>query len=177
MRMTRWWHVAALAVVVSGCGYALAGRGGSTLPAHIKRIGVPMFQNLSATPDLDRIFTDAVRKELQSRGRYTIVPDATGVDAVVTGSISSVSYEAMAFSTAQQALKYSVSVVATGEFREIKDNKVWPSRPIRVLEEFDLPSGAAVTNLASLFVQDRNALERLAEKFAKTLVASILEAF
>jgi hypothetical protein len=52
--------IALLALSASGCGYALAGRG-NTLPSHIRRIGVPMFENHSNTPDLDRILTEAPR--------------------------------------------------------------------------------------------------------------------
>ena len=88
-------HTLKLAVLMiavlahSGCGYSLAGKG-SFLPAYIKRIGVPMFTNNTAVFDLDRQVTERVRTEFIGRGKYTIVPESTGVDGLLTGVISSV---------------------------------------------------------------------------------------
>jgi hypothetical protein len=168
-----------LAILVSGCGYALAGTGKTTsnLPAHIRLIGIPAFQNLTPTSELDRIFTDAVTAEFISRGRYTIVPSATGVDAVLTGTIQTVELTPMAFSSTNQALKYSLTVVVACEFKETRDNKVLFTQAVRSMEEYDVPAGAAVTTLSTLFVQDRNAFERLAKTFARQLVTSVLEAY
>ena len=176
--MTKASVLLALAVVLTGCGYALAGRG-NTLPEYIRRIGVPGFQNLSTTPELDRLFTDAIKIELQSRGKYTVVADTAGVDAVLSGSILSVTPVATAFTSDNlQALKYTVNVVASAEFKETRDNKVfWSSPSLQVSDEYELASGVAVNDLASLFTQDRNVLERLARTFARTLVTNILEAF
>jgi outer membrane lipopolysaccharide assembly protein LptE/RlpB len=182
--MTRGGAVARLALIVggacalAGCGYALAGRA-NTLPATIRRIGVPAFQNLSTTPELDRLFTEAVRVELQSRGKFVVVPDTTGVDAVLTGSIKSVTPQATAFTTdTRQALRYSISVVASAEFKEVKaDKPFWSNQALRVSDEYDVASGVAIGDLASVFAQDQNALERLARTFAQRLVTSILDSF
>jgi hypothetical protein len=81
--MMRTWPVIALVVVLSGsaalsgCAYALSGRG-NTLPADVRRIGIPQFQNLSNIPELDQLITDAVRLEFRSRGKFTPVPETTG---------------------------------------------------------------------------------------------------
>jgi len=174
--MSRAWQVVALAFVMSGCGYALAGKGGS-LPDYIKRIGVPPFQNLSATPELDRLITEAVVAEFQKRGNYTVVAETTGVDAVLTGALQSVTPIATAFTTGQQASKYNVTVVARAEFKETRDNKVTFSDTIRVTDEYDVVGGVAGGDLATVFTQDRNALSRLAKAFATSLVQTILEKF
>ncbi len=175
--MTRGWQVILLAVVVSGCGYALAGRG-NTLPDDIRRIGVPTFQNLSTTPDLDRIFTEAVRVELQSRGKYKVVPETTGVDAVLSGSIRLGPPEVTAFTSAQQASKISITVIASAEFKLTRDNKIfWSTPALRVSDEYDVIAGTSVNDLAALFTQAPNAIDRLAKAFARSLVQSILEAF
>ena len=168
-------HAVVLAVLVSGCGYALVGTT-SNLPEHIKRIGIPAFQNLTSTAELDRIFTDAVMAEFSSRGKYTIVASATGVDAVLTGSIQSVTLTPTAFSSTQQALKYSLNVIVAGEFKDTRDNKVIWNQSLPAAEEYDVPAGAAVTTLSTLFIQDRNAFERLAKTFARQLVTSVLAA-
>jgi PBP1b-binding outer membrane lipoprotein LpoB len=174
--MSRAWQVVALAFVISGCGYALAGKG-NTLPAYIKTIGVPPFQNLSTTPELDRMITDAVVVELQKRGKYSVVSETDGVDAILTGALQSVTPTAINFTDAQQVSKYNVTVVARAEFKETKDNKITYSDTIRVTDEYDVVGGLAGGDLATVFTQDRNALTRLAKSFATSLVSSILEKF
>lgn len=174
--MTRWFPILAVAIAVSGCGYALAGRL-NTLPASIRRIGVPAFQNQSTTPELDRTFTEAVRVELQSKGKFTVVSDATGVDAVLSGAIRSVTQEPTAF-TDRQGSKYTVTVIARAEFKDLKDNKIiWSRESLRVTDDYDVAVGGSVSDLSALFAQNTNSLDRLAKAFAQQLVRSILDNF
>jgi hypothetical protein len=78
----------------------------------------------------------------------------------------------------RQASRYTVTVVVVAEFKETRDNKVlFPSQPLSVSDEYEISSGAAAADIAQLFAQDRNALDRLAKTFARRLVTSILEAF
>jgi outer membrane lipopolysaccharide assembly protein LptE/RlpB len=169
--------VLALAFLNVACGYALAGRG-NALPDHIRRIGVPTFTNHSDTPELDQTLAEAVRQELQGRGRFTIVQDSTGVDAVLTATINPVTLTVASLNEDRQAQRYLITVTATVEFKDAKDNKVlWSNPSLRVSDEYDAGVGVNVTNPAAIFTQDQNALNRLAKNFARTLVTSILEAF
>ena len=74
----------------AGCGYALAGRG-SFLPAYIETIGVPTFTNRTTVFNLETMLTQKVRSEFIGRGKYSILPEVDGVDAVLTGEVTSVS--------------------------------------------------------------------------------------
>ena len=166
-----------LAVLVhSGCGYSLAGRG-SFLPAYIKRIGIPMFVNNTAVFDLDRQVTERVRSEFIGRGKYAIVTEATGVDGLLTGVISSVALTPVAFNEAQQATRYALILSASVEFKDMHTNKViWSNPSMQYREEFALnPTSAVDTN--TFLGQDINARERMANEFARALVSAILEAF
>ncbi len=175
-RLGRSAVVALAAWCVTGCGYALAGRG-NALPSSIKRIGVPTFTNQSHTPDLEQIITEAVRQELRSRGRYVVVPDATGVDAVLSGVVTALRTDVASFTEARQASRYLVTLAASVEFREQPANTVFWSNPsFRLSEEYDVPSGSGATDPTQLFQADRQALERLARTFARSLITSILEA-
>jgi outer membrane lipopolysaccharide assembly protein LptE/RlpB len=172
------WRVVAIALLVSGCGYALAGKG-STIPSYIKRIGVPTFQNLTPYPDLDRLFAEAVRVELQGHRQFVVVPDATGVDAVLNVSIQSLTLTLQAVtSDTRQASAYSLSVVVSGEFKDLKGNtNLWKNPTMRMADEYQLPNNVSTSDLASLFAQDPNALERISKRFAERIVAAMLTAF
>src|SRR4051794_23819254 len=136
-----WFLVLLLAVLAqSGCGYSLAGRG-SFLPAYIKRIGIPNFVNSTTIFDLDRRVTDRVRTEFIGRGKWTVVPDQTGVDAVVIGTITSVTLTPVAFNLQQQATRYSLAMSGSVEFRDLQSNKViWSNPSMQYHEEFQTPS-------------------------------------
>jgi outer membrane lipopolysaccharide assembly protein LptE/RlpB len=175
--------VAAVALVLAAvagtaCGYALAGRG-NTLPATIKVIGIPLFTNHSQTPDIDQVFTRAVREEFGNHGKYTVNPDIEGADAILTATIVSVQYVVTNFNTNHQATRYAVIVTANVEFKDVKDdNKVlWTNPALQFRDEYDVTSNDAGLDPASFFRSDANALDRLSKNFARSVVTSILEAF
>jgi hypothetical protein len=164
------------ALFFSSCGYALSGRG-SFLPEYIRRIGVPPCVNHTSVPDLDRIVTTAVRTEFASHGRYTAVPESTGVDAVVTCTITSVVLTPSAF-TDNIASRYAVIVAASIEFKDVKADKVlWTNPSVQVREEYPVTTALTSGDPSAFFGQDQNAMLRLADDFARTIVTSILEAF
>ncbi len=177
VRRASWWLLLlVVAAIHSGCGYSLAGRG-SFLPAYIKRIGVPQFTNNTAVFELDRQVTERVRTEFIGRGKWTIVPDATGVDGLVTGVISSVTLTPVAFNNAQQATRYALTLSASVEFKDMRANKViWSNPSMQYREEFALDPTSAV-DTATFLGQDVNARERMSNEFARALVSAILEAF
>ncbi|HEY2434228.1 MAG TPA: LPS assembly lipoprotein LptE [Vicinamibacterales bacterium] len=161
----------------SGCGYSLAGRG-SFLPAYVKRIGIPMFSNATTVFDLDRKVTDLVRSEFIGRGKWTVVPDQSGVDAVVTGSITGVTLTPVAFNQQQQATRYALAMTGTVEFKDLQANKVlWSNPGMSYRQEFDVPASSNTLDTSTYFGQDANALDRLSQEFARALVSAILEAF
>src|SRR3954469_16354701 len=82
------WVAAAL-LATTGCGYTLAGRG-SFLPASIRKVGIPTFTNRTAVFNLETLLTQKVRSEFIGRGRYEVLPQDTGVDAVLIGDVASV---------------------------------------------------------------------------------------
>jgi hypothetical protein len=177
-RLTRAWAAVLLLAAMShaGCGYSLAGRG-SFLPAYIKRIGVPMFTNNTPIFDLDRQVTERVRSEFIGRGKYTIVPEATGVDGLLTGVISSVALTPVAFNSGQQATRYALTLSASVEFKDVRANKVlWSNPSMQYREEFALDPTSAL-DTSTFLGQDVNARERMAGEFARALVGAILEAF
>ena len=167
--------IAALVAGAASCGYALAGRG-NALPTHIKSIGVPPFVNHSTVPEIDTVFTEAVRTEFQSRGRYLVQPDATGVDAVLTGIVVNADRRALTFTANNQASSYTITITSNVEFKDLIDDKVlWANPSFRSSDEYQV-SGPS-TDVNALFTQVPNARERLAKKFAREVVSSIFEAF
>ncbi len=168
----------AAAVTGSSCGYALAGRG-SFLPATIKVIGIPDFTNATTFYLLEQVLTTKVRSEFIGRGKYKVLPQASDVDALVQGEITSISVTPAVFNASQQATRYAITVTAKIQFRDVRANKVlWENPSMVFREDYDVASaGTGVTDPATFFGQDANALDRVATDFARSVVSAILEAF
>lgn len=164
-------------LISPGCGYALAGRG-SFLPAYIETIGIPPFTNVTPYEVVEQTFTERVRSEFIGRGRYKVLPQASGVDAVLTGEITNLSVQPAAFTEQQQASRYIITVVARMEFRDLKTNNVlWENPSLVFREEYEAAQGTGALDPNAFFGQEANALERVATEFGRTVVSSILEAF
>lgn len=169
--------VAVVAAPLSGCGYSLAGRG-SFLPSSIRVIGVPEFTNQTSYLEVERRFTERVRTEFIGRGRYQVLAQETGADAVLRGAITGLSIVPANFNDAQQATRYIIVVNTRIEFVDLKTNKaLWENPSMVFREEYDLPADTQAGNPSAFFGQGSNALERVANDFARSVVSAILEAF
>ena len=165
------------ALSMPGCGYALAGKG-SFLPSHIQTIGVPDFTNRTTVFNLETQLTQKVRAEFIGRGKYRILPESTGVDAVLTGEVLSAIPTPASFTTQQIASRYILTVVARVELRDLRENKVLWENPAMVFrQDYEAQSGTNAFDPAAFFAQDRDALDRMSTDFARTIVSAILEAF
>jgi hypothetical protein len=166
----------------SGCGYALAGRG-NFLPNYIQTIGIPTFQNHTSYFVLAELVTDKVRTEFIGRGNYKIVPESTGADAVLIGAVTNVSIVPASFSAEQQASRYTITVTANIELRDVaKDTVLWTNPSLSVREEYDATSAISndptgFVDPSTFFNQETNAVERVSSEFSRTVVSAILEAF
>ena len=166
-----------LAANAAGCGYTLAGRG-SFLPSYIKVIGIPEFANNTPFFEVEQLFSDKVRSELIGRGKYSVVPRDTGVDAVVKGTIVSLSLAPANFNQQQQATRYVILIQTSIQFIDLKTNKVlWENQRMTFREEYDLPPETQAGDPAAFFGQSSNAMQRVATDFARTVISAILEAF
>jgi hypothetical protein len=168
--------------LMSGCGYSLAGRG-SSLPSTIRTVGIPLFENATPVFELEQLLTERVRLEFISRGKYRVMPDAPGADAVLTGGITSVVITPTSFNSDQQATRYAFAMVVKVEFRDAATNRIIYENPaLSFREEYEVAGNVAGSTLSSpdanaFLGQNSEAKERMANDFARSVVTSILEAF
>jgi hypothetical protein len=168
--------VLSVALLASGCGYALEGRGITTDPS-IKRVGVPRFKDNTGRVDLDARLTEAVVSELTKRGRFTVVKETTGVDAVVVGEILSFENVPINFTGEEggvtEATRYVITLTARVVYRKVGEAEpIWENDYFSVRDEYDLDDSAA-----NFFDREEQSIMRLSESFSRRLVAAMLEAF
>jgi hypothetical protein len=177
LRINLLAFVAIAMLALSGCGYALAGRG-AFLPDYIRSIGVPQFTNNTPVFDVDRRVSDRVRAELSNRGKYKVYPTETGMDAVLTGEINAITFTPASLNQQQQVTRMLLIMTAKVEFKDLKTGKVlWANPALQFRDEFEPTTGSSALDPTAFFGQDANALERVSTEFARSVVSALLEAF
>jgi hypothetical protein len=160
----------------SGCGYALAGRG-SFLPATIRIVGIPQLENRT-TFQVEQVLTQKVRDEFIGRGKYSIRPEVSGADAVLSGEIIAFSAQPVGFTEQQLASRYLITITMRVRFTETRTGEVlWSDDALTFRSEYEL-STRGNTALGAEFVdQERSAIDRISNDVARAVVTAILEAF
>ena len=179
--MTRTSRLAGAAFALSlaglwSCGYALVGRGTVVDPT-IKKIAVPLFKDSTGKPGLDQKITQKVVEELLKRGRFDVVQERIGADAIIEGEILRYDQTPVGFSDAgasrTQASRYAVTLTARVRYVKVgQDEPIWANDSFSFRDEYDVGSDPT-----AFFDQQGQAVERLSTSFARSLVSAMLEAF
>ena len=169
--MKKTLTLAALCLFLIHCGYTLRGTG-SSLPPNIKRVDVPMFKNITTRFDLDVKLTQSVIDELVARGKVQVTRDSGNADAILLGEVVAFNVNPIAFSSQNTADRYNITIVAKIILRDRSNQKVVFSNPNFVyMEEYEVPAGT------SYETWETQAINKVAEKFARSLVSTLLEGF
>lgn len=160
-------------LLVSGCaGYHLAGTG-SSLPEHIKTVGVPIFQNNTQGYQVEQKITAAIDALLIQRGKYKVIAEEEGADALLKGTITSVSLVPITFTSDGQANKYNVIITAKVTFTDEIDKKILFTNPgFTFRGEYDIDQSQI-----AFFDRQSQAVDDIAKDFAESIVSAILEGF
>lgn len=158
---------------LASCGYALVGRG-NVLPSDVRSIHVPAFVNRTTRVEIEQRLTQAVASELVARAGLRLVSDPAQTDAILRGEITSVSITPVAFNDQGRATRYQVSINAGIELVDHRndDAVIWKNDHYSFSESYAVEAGSL-----EAFDQETRALQEIAELFAESVVASILEGF
>ena len=161
----------ALSVIVDVCGYKPAGKGKS-LPADIKIIAVPVFQNSSLKYRVEQRFTQAVIEEILKRGRaLRVVTNPEGADAVLNGDIRRFRAQGAMLDNRGRTRVWDVTVSVSVVVRDLRSHKILFENPRMDFEgEYELSDDPQ-----SFFNEENPAVDRIAKDFAQTIVSTIME--
>lgn len=172
--MRRLAAVALILVLLggNGCGYTLVGRG-AFLPEYITVVAVPTFVNNTPRFELEVRVTDAVTRELVSRGDFRIVGESTSADAVLQGQIHSFDVRPVGLDRTQNADQWQVTVRAAVTFTDLVANEViFTNGSFIFQDQFEFPA----TSQGTVDIEV-GSIDEISREFARTLVSSILEGF
>lgn len=161
------------AVTLGGCGYHVAGTA-DTLPTTIKTIAVPPFSNMGTRYRLTDRLPNMIAREFISRTRYQVVQDAQQADAVLQGSVNTVTSFPMTYDAGTgRAASVEIQVILSVDLKERLSGKTLfhhPNYNFRQRYEISTTPGA-------YFDESTTAFDRLAKDVARTVVSAVLENF
>jgi outer membrane lipopolysaccharide assembly protein LptE/RlpB len=162
----------AAVIVGGGCGYSLVGHG-STLPATVRVIRFRTLANETSRVGVEQRVSREVARELATRGRFEVSANAGHADAELAGAVTQFDLYPVAFDEQGRAKEYQVAVTARVTLKELPDEKtLWENPAYTFRESYTLPGSAA-----SYADRENEAIDRVAERFAASLVSSLLEGF
>jgi hypothetical protein len=158
-------------IALTGCGYALVGRG-NALPADIRKIYIKPIENRTGHQRVDQAVTLAIGDEMVKRQRFALTTSREGADAELSGAVVGFGATPVTFDTAGRATAYELSLTASIAFKRVADDKViWQNANYNFRENFPLSASNAFVDL------EYSAIDQAAKAFARTLVSDLLEGF
>ncbi|MBI1748371.1 MAG: hypothetical protein HYR55_17580 [Acidobacteria bacterium] len=181
---SKWLCGLVAAALLSGCGYRASGTG-AAVPRGLHTLGIPTLTNSTHFYEIEQRFTQALVREFVERGKFSIVPKDTGVDAVLRGEITAVGVSPMIYgrdtfgSTFLITVYLKVSIVQTKTNKVIYQNDGFVFRDqyminARVLKT---PGGSDRLTVEQFFSEENTAIDRIAKDFASSVAITVLETF
>jgi outer membrane lipopolysaccharide assembly protein LptE/RlpB len=170
---------AAIAATLAGCGYHVAGRS-DALPKTIHVIAIPALENKTTSYRVEQKLTAATIHEFLASTSYKIVSNPESGDAVLRGKVDSVEVVPLLFITTPATATTPSTTRATTmlvtmkcEFTLIDSTTqkiLYRSDNFIFRNEYEIS-----TDVKSFFEEQDPALDRMAQDFAKRLVAAVTE--
>ncbi len=164
-------YLVAAAMLLSGCGYHLAGIGHS-LPAHMENIQVTIFQNETFEYGLESIITQEMMASFNRRSGIRVVQKAAEADAVLEGIIKTYEY-VPTLNAQRQVTQYYINITAEIRLRDMVENEIyWENKSFRFHEVYRITDG-----ISSIQANRQEAWQDAAEDFAESIASILLEGF
>lgn len=137
----------ALLFGAGSCGYTASP---ALLPAHLKTVAIPVFENSTTEYTLEQDVTNAVIERFVKDNHLRVV-DERSANAVVRGKLTGYKNAVFGFSAANRAQEYRVTLTCSVVFKDlVKNREIWnESGLIKTANYFvvDVPGQPARTEL------------------------------
>ena len=143
-RRRAWGFLAAglaLALSLQACGYSFSG---TSLPAHIRSIAIPMFQNETLDATIGSDVTQGITERFVSDNRLKIAR-AASADCVLEGRVIEYTRNVYSYNAAQQPEAYIVVIrIAVVLKDRIKNRDLWADDALTATATYPATPGTAV---------------------------------
>jgi hypothetical protein len=164
--------VGVVAAVLGSCGYHVGGHA-DLIPKGVQTISIPAFTTLTTRYKLIDVLPQSIGREFLARTRFRIVNDPSEADAVLHGSINTVTEVPGVFDpTSGKATSVQIAVSITVRLIERTTGRVLYSHILVARQNYEVPVDP------HQFFDERNpAFDRLSRDVARDIVSAIVENF
>jgi outer membrane lipopolysaccharide assembly protein LptE/RlpB len=155
----------AAVIAAGGCAYTLS----SVLPAHLKTLAIPVFENKTVEFRLSEDVTEAITNAFIADRRLRIGRERDA-DAVLRGSVLAYKNQVFGYTTQERATQYEVVLVVQVTFRDqVKNRILWKEDQIAVRTTYNV---VAVGGQAAKTESDGRAevIQKLADQIVSRTV-------
>jgi outer membrane lipopolysaccharide assembly protein LptE/RlpB len=162
-----------LILALSGCGYALVGRG-SNIPSDIRSVYLQPLENRTQRSQVEQALTRAVADELVTRQRFAVVGSEAEATAEILGAVTGFGVTPVTFDQEGRATEYEIAITAQITFKRVGQEGavLWKSDRYTFRENYPVDPSSA-----EYFDREDQAIEVASKRFAETLVTNLLEGF
>jgi hypothetical protein len=195
-RRVRVLAVAALAVVLAGCGYRFGG-GGRAFAPELRSVGVASFGNETREIGIEKRLALAIEREFAMRGPLRVASVAADGDLVLSGTVREAEDRPVAFNRKDEVLIYHTLLALDLELRRRDTGEIlWQTRGLRATADYETVASVIVTTSSdfrrgTLNAEDlggfteiqlaesrrRQAMERIIGDLARDVYDQIMEDF
>ena len=169
IKKTRW--LALLLVAMTACGYQVTGLKSTNLPQHIHTLAIPVFENTSAEPTVQRSFTEVLRRSFINDGRLQLAGEGRA-DLVLKGTLTGYSVRAVAFDANDVATEYWVYLDVTVKATDRTEGTVHLDQKLQTRWDYRA-SGSVISSEVSR----QEALSQAYRELSERLVSLLLDQF
>lgn len=171
IKKIRWLLPLLMAALVSACGYQVTGLKSTHLPEHIRSLAIPVFENTSTEPVLQRSLTEALRRAFIHDGRLQLAGEKRA-DLVMKGTLTRYSIRAVAFNANDIATEYWVYLNVTVKVTERVAGTVHLDQKLRTRWDY-----RASSSVISSEASRQEALSQAYRDLSERLVSLLLDQF
>jgi outer membrane lipopolysaccharide assembly protein LptE/RlpB len=163
----------ALALLLTGCGYHVAGHNNS-LPPEIHVIAIPGMENATTSYRIEQRFTAATIHEFLAKTQLKVVSNPANGDALLHAKILSIEAVPLLFDTTSgRATTMLITIKCELSLTQSATEKVlYHTDNFVFRNQYEIS-----TDVTSFFEEQDPALDRLAKDFATRVVAAVTENF
>ena len=154
---------------LTSCGYTLSNSG--PLPGNVSRISVTMFENESFETGAESIFTSALIRELLQKSDAMVV-DRDKAEAVITGTVRSITVGALTRTVDDAVVERQVSAVIDLDMVDLNGEVIWTVRSFSLNEVFTAKSDNVLNEAGK-----REAIEKIAARISERIIDQMRDRF
>lgn len=156
---------------LAGCGYHFAGMG-LTAPEGVRTIAVTVLDNRTSVSGIETVFTSDITYEF-TRSKVLRVVGKDTADAVLSGTIMSLSEETISHTASYESDERRVTITLDMALERAAGNVIWSNKSLSDKEAYKVdPSDKLATEK-----NKRVAIEAISDRLAEKIHNRILQGF